>query len=1079
MDALLRDRTLRLLGVELRATPHVDLEEHEPEEVDESDDPEDEEEDEEEDGVAEDEDPAQVRERALVLLGVELRARSNPAPGRQVITPSGAKWYGLPIGATITPGLRRLTVKQQQVVAGLPAAERTKYEDARLKGSTHTQALAAAKGTPAPRVSAAPKLPAGTTKVASNVAGTTGVTQTVVTPPAVFGVPSWMVPTQTLEIELNGTKIGKLERFSYGWSATSAAGNPVSSGRTKTSAMQALVQRHQARQLVKTGVPGVTLRNSFAVFSSAPGAVSLDVDLNGVDVGAIHTSGPPSAGTGWTAFPPTGAAYGLQQNPASGRTFLTKDEAIQGLIDAHTAHALGPGVSTRPFVGGPFPGKSASLTVHVAGTHVGAVHQDLSTGDWAAEPIGPARGFHSPPPANATRAQAIQSVVDAHRAYLASQTTPAAGLPPTRFTIRKSTSTQLGDYTVSAKGPNGTEDIGEVAKDSFGRWNAFPNTHLGIPTGSKGDLQGGPFRTRKDAVDALGAAYVAANPAASPQSPARSPQVDPQVKAAQDVLYGLDPKGKTASRQLQVYGGLSKAQYDTLDTNEQSTLLGDLSFIATTSKGPNASRAQKLIDRFTPAGTPSGSIPKQAITLPPNVVSAQTRVSDPAGTPSLLKMLPSGQRGANGDGWTRTTTGGSGPWGQYGAAGLLLRHVDGQGVERFLMIERGAGISDPYKWQFPGGAKDEREDFYQGAAREVIEELGFKPTDLDQARVHGTHSNEAPNVMVKGMHGGQVPWAYVSIAATVPTQLKADLSTAHARAETNDAKWMTRAEIEALDRQGKLLKPLAGGALQTNVMSLFPTAGPARPAPRTSRPARLTGNPSAPAPAVAHKVHRASSLVATKADQDKLRADVSANRKTYRGKTADERLSVLASMQGFDGAPTVLPKADIDRLLKSGEYIEAWRGVSGSWRAGSKTAARINEDMRSGVAWFGTGVFGNGYYLATDKSVARQYSDGTKNSIARVLIPKSAVTRKPPQIKPLADATSSSNRTIYNGHRQGNGLGTLRDPGRYMVAAGIDGMEIPHDVQISWASARHIASPGHPAYNWVNRTILIVQEADP
>src|SRR5260221_10481473 len=130
------------------------------------------------------------------------------------------------------------------------------------------------------------------------------------------------------------------------------------------------------------------------------------------------------------------------------------------------------------------------------------------------------------------------------------------------------------------------------------------------------------------------------------------------------------------------------------------------------------------------------------------------------------------------------------------------------------MVERGPGISDPGKWQFPGGAKDEKETFHEGAAREVVEELGFKATDLDAARVHGTHTAEVASVTVPGLHGGRVPWAYVSIAATVPTQLKPDLSTHHAQMETSDATWMTRSEIDALDRQGKLLGPLAGGKLQ-------------------------------------------------------------------------------------------------------------------------------------------------------------------------------------------------------------------------------------------------------------------------
>jgi 8-oxo-dGTP pyrophosphatase MutT (NUDIX family) len=561
------------------------------------------------------------------------------------------------------------------------------------------------------------------------------------------------------------------------------------------------------------------------------------------------------------------------------------------------------------------------------------------------------------------------------------------------------------------------------------------------------------------------------------------------VRAAQDVLYGADPKAKTAARQLAVYGGLRRSHFDSLDPQEQSTLLGDLSYIATTSKGPNAGRAQTLIDRFTPPGTPAGTMPKQAIIPPASAVAAQMRVADPTGTPGLLAMLPTSQRGLSGDGWTRTASGGTGPWGQYGAAGLMLRHVDANGEERFLMVERGPGISDPGKWQFPGGAKEEKESFYEGAAREVIEELGFKPSDLDGARVHGTHTNEVPSVKVPGLHGGTVPWAYVSVVATVPTQLTPDLSTHHARMETSDAKWMTAAEIRQLDTGGKLLRPLAGGQLEQNVMSLFPTTagrGAGRPAPRTTRPNRLVPGASSK---LAHKPSRGVDLIGTKASKDKLRQDVKQARKRYAGKVADDRLAAIGAMQGYDETPTVVSKADFDRLLATGDYTEAWRGVRGAGssrlpggaRGGgtvsrTKTAAEVNEDMRSGIAYYGTGVFGNGYYLAEQKSVAAGYTDGTKNSLVRVLIPKSAnVVDHADARKGASGASTARSKAKGSSYEDG----TLYDEGRYAAAKGFAGIRITHTSQMRHGgSASHIASPKSPAWNWLDRSTLIVQEAE-
>jgi 8-oxo-dGTP pyrophosphatase MutT (NUDIX family)/phage portal protein BeeE len=697
------------------------------------------------------------------------------------------------------------------------------------------------------------------------------------------------------------------------------------------------------------------------------------------------------------------AATQLGLNPPQGMRLAP----LKALLMAHASRrhptASGrplAGVTAHPLQGGPFAGRRSSLTVDLHGTHIGAVHEDTN-GHWSAYPIRANQQHFTPPPAGATKDQAIQSLVAA--------------------------ATTAGAVAVQPSGP------------------------------------------RKATAPAVVAAAVA----------------DPAVKAAQDVLYGVDPKARTAARQLVAYGALRRAQFDNLDPAERSTLLGDLSYIATTSKGANADRAQKLIDRFTPPGTPLGTVPAQAIVPPAGAVTGQTRVADPSGTPGLLKMLPAGQRGRSGDGWTRKANGGTGPWGQYGAAGLLLRHVDANGEERFLMIERGPGISDPGKWQFPGGAKDEKEDFYQGAAREVVEELGFATTGLDSARVHGTHAHEAPDVTVPSPGGGSGPWSYVSIAATVPTLLKPDLTTHHARMETSDARWMTRAEISALDAKGKLLGPLAGGQLERNVISLFPASSTsARPAPRTTRPARLSGAPAAPVLAKPHKPSKGRDLIPDRAGEDKLRADVAAIRKSYRGKTADERLAAIGAIQGYDDTPTVAPKAEMDRLLATGEYIEAWRGVRGSTTAGwarstpGKTAAQINEDMRSGPAYYGTGIFGNGYYLTTRRSVAESYSDYTKNSLLRVLIPKSAKTETHSKVARKARMTSSSSGATYVGRQGDLGGGTLRDEGRYAAAVGLDGIEIPHTARSGGGAATHIARPGEPSYNWVNRSVLIIQEAE-
>jgi hypothetical protein len=139
----------------------------------------------------------------------------------------------------------------------------------------------------------------------------------------------------------------------------------------------------------------------------------------------------------------------------------------------------------------------------------------------------------------------------------------------------------------------------------------------------------------------------------------------------------------------------------------------------------------------------------------------------------------------------------------------------------------------------------------------------------------------------------------------------------------------------------------------------------------------------------------------------------------------------------------------------------------------------MQEEMRTGPAYFGTGIFGNGYYLATKKSVAKGYSDGTKNSMVRVLIPKTAKTDKYSTVERKAGAASSSVAHPFRGSGSGTGGATLRDPGRYAAATGLDGVEIPYNTYGVSGGAAHIAGPGQPAYLWVNRSVLIIQEADP
>ena len=580
------------------------------------------------------------------------------------------------------------------------------------------------------------------------------------------------------------------------------------------------------------------------------------------------------------------------------------------------------------------------------------------------------------------------------------------------------------------------------------------------------------------------AAPAANLPSGMAPTPAQA-NVPAHVQDALDTIYGVHPKSHTMAHQLETYGTLRGSDFNDFNVQEQQQLLSDLSYIATTAKGPSADKAKKLIDRFTPAGTPSGQTPANPAIIPPaNSVPGQTRYATPL--KGLSKAANSGQ---SGDGWL-SLPGGKRVWGHYGAAGLLIKHTDpNSGEERYLMVQRGPAISDPGKWTFPGGASDSLETPHQGATRETIEELGLKDDQFKDALVHGDHVYSVPGSN----------WKYTTVAASVPTMFKPDLSSHHARLETSDAKWMTLAEIKALDSSGKLHGPIAGGLLEKNVISLYPSGAPAgggklgqvaRPGPVTKRPDRMTlpsGGRQAPATfnawPHAHKPSTGKNLVGSKAEIDAQRQKIKKDRVLYDGKTADGRLAAIGAQQGFDDTPTVVSKSEIDRLLATGDYIEAWRGVSGAggWsargrgNAGGKTAEQINEEMRTGPAYYGKGIFGNGYYLATQKDVAEQYSDHSTGSVVRILIPKSALTDKYDRVEREAQANSS--RTSKAKGSSGYEVSTFWDPGRWAAAKGLDGIEInPHHRSAGGGGARHVAAQGKPAFNWLNRSVLILQK---
>lgn len=700
------------------------------------------------------------------------------------------------------------------------------------------------------------------------------------------------------------------------------------------------------------------------------------------------------------------------------------------------------------------------------------IHKDITPPEWR----GMAYSFFDQKRYDSLN-PADQDEVRADAQMIADATNPAI-TPPLQFSVQRNLDkwdgvSYQGRSSEAIKAADPSARAGSMYTDPLHRltaydrldqseYNALPKAYrAGIREDVESELNGPEGQLAAKVMKTIDPSW--APPAIT--NYAVTTNASPHVQAALDIIYGNDPKGKQLGRQMQVYGTVSKGDFDGLQPHEQQTLLADLSFIATTSSSATTQKsATKLLDRFTPPGTPVGTSGSPAIVPPHNAVVGQTRLPDPKGQTGLLTT--SSSPGKRGDEWVKTAAGGE-VWGKYGAAGLLLRHVDDQGVERYLMAERGPGISNPGKWQFPGGAIESLEKPYEGGTRETLEELGFKDSDLLDAAVHGHH--EATAKLANGKD-----WKYTSVAATVKTQLKPDLSTASARAETSDARWMTRQEIENLDKSGKLLKPLANGQLQANVMSLFPSGGQSvgRPGPLTQRPPRA-------APPRPFKASTAKNLIPTAADHDAISQLVKGPgaRGRFAGKVADERLATIHEAQGFDRTPTVVSKADMDALLATGDYIEIWRGVKG---IPGKSATDIAEEFRSGPSYGGFGVFGNGYYFAGDKAIANDYAGGGwrgggvgSGAVIRALIPKSAsiITYDKLDQEQRGHFDSRLDRQRFSS----KGGRTLHDEGRYASSKGHDSIEVSVRKYKSGGGSGHLATK--PVHVVQNRSILIVQEA--
>lgn len=151
--------------------------------------------------------------------------------------------------------------------------------------------------------------------------------------------------------------------------------------------------------------------------------------------------------------------------------------------------------------------------------------------------------------------------------------------------------------------------------------------------------------------------------------------------------------------------------------------------------------------------------------------------------------MPSGGAARSGDGWHRLSDGRV-VWGRFGAAGMLLRHVDHDGVDRFLLARRASWVHRGNgQWSVPGGAIDADEEPVAAALREFDEEIGRLP---DGWRLVGIRAD----VVDDGT------WTYYTCCAHVDERPTYDATLSP---ENDEAGWFTRADLAELD----LFEPFA------------------------------------------------------------------------------------------------------------------------------------------------------------------------------------------------------------------------------------------------------------------------------
>ena len=136
---------------------------------------------------------------------------------------------------------------------------------------------------------------------------------------------------------------------------------------------------------------------------------------------------------------------------------------------------------------------------------------------------------------------------------------------------------------------------------------------------------------------------------------------------------------------------------------------------------------------------------------------------------------------ASGDGFVRAADGRP-RWGLYGAAGVLVRHLDA-GESWYFLARRSQHTHRGGTWAIPGGALDLGEEPLEGALREFGEEIGVH-LDAFGFEVAQVHQDD---------HGG---WSYWTVIVDVAERFELPNSL---NWETAEAAWVRGSDLHDLE----------------------------------------------------------------------------------------------------------------------------------------------------------------------------------------------------------------------------------------------------------------------------------------